>query len=318
MERNANYALIGLVTTVLFLGLVFFVIWLARLQFAEDFDEYDVIFQGPVRGLSTGGEVHFNGIRVGEVTDINLDQRNPNRVIARIRVDGETPVRRDSVAELEPFGITGVNYMQISAGNPRTPLLRPTRQQPIPVIRSKQSAIAGLLEGGGTVLERTVEALNRVNRLLSDQNIAVLNQGLRDVQGVTAELNANRAVITETRMAIRDAQLALQSIDQTADEITKLATDSQQLVNGDAKRALADVAETAREIKASAAEVRASIDAITEPTAEFARTGLPQITATVVQLQSAAESVERLTEEINRSPSGLIGRGRGREVEIAR
>ncbi|HEX8570672.1 MAG TPA: MlaD family protein [Caulobacteraceae bacterium] len=318
MERNANYALIGLVTTVLFVGLIFFVVWLARLQFAEDFDEYDIIFQGPVRGLSTGGEVHFSGIRVGEVTDIELDPRNPNRVIARVRLEGDTPVRRDSVAELEPFGITGVNYVQLSAGNPRTPLLEPTRQRPIPVIRSKQSAIAGLLEGGGTVLERTVEALNRVNRLLSDQNIAVLNQGLRDVQGVTAELNANRAVIGETRLAIRDAQLALASIDQTADEITRLASDSRNLVNGDAKRALADVASTAQEIKASAAEVRASINQITEPTAEFARTGLPQITATVVQLQSAAESVERLTDEINRSPTGLLSRGRAREVEVAR
>jgi phospholipid/cholesterol/gamma-HCH transport system substrate-binding protein len=27
-----------------------------------------VAFKGPVRGLSTGGEVFFNGIRVGEVT----------------------------------------------------------------------------------------------------------------------------------------------------------------------------------------------------------------------------------------------------------
>ena len=318
MERNANYALIGLITTVLFMGLIFLVIWLARVQFNEEYDLYDIVFQGPVRGLSTGGEVHFSGIRVGEVTDINLDPRNPNRVIARVRLDGETPVRRDSVAELEPFGITGVNYVQISAGNPRMSLLLPTREDPVPTIRSKQSAIAGLLEGGGTVLERTVEALNRVNRLLSDQNIAVLNQGLRDVQGVTAELNANRAVIAETRYAIRDAQAALQSIDATADEITKLANDSQQLVNGDAKRALADVADTAKEIKASAAEVRASIDQITTPTAEFARTGLPQITSSVVQLQSAAESVERLTDEINRSPRGLLGRGRGREVEIAR
>jgi phospholipid/cholesterol/gamma-HCH transport system substrate-binding protein len=77
MERNANYALVGLATTVLVLGLIFFVVWLARLQFAEDFDEYDIIFQGPVRGLNTGGEVHFNGIRVGEVSDISLDPRNP-------------------------------------------------------------------------------------------------------------------------------------------------------------------------------------------------------------------------------------------------
>ena len=41
MERNSNYALVGLATTLLFLGLVFFVIWLARLQSSDDYDQYD-------------------------------------------------------------------------------------------------------------------------------------------------------------------------------------------------------------------------------------------------------------------------------------
>jgi phospholipid/cholesterol/gamma-HCH transport system substrate-binding protein len=271
-----------------------------------------------VRGLSEGGEVHFSGIRVGEVTDINLDPRNPNRVITRVRLEGGTPVRTDSIAQLEPQGITGVNFVQVSAGNPRSRLLQEASRRQVPVIRSAPSAFAGLLEGGGTVLQRTVEALNRVNRVLSDQNIQVLSASMRDVQAVTAELNANRAVIGETRYAIRDAQLALQSIDQTADEITKLAQDSQQLVNGDAKRALGDIAETASEIKLAARDVRGSIDQITGPTAEFAQTGLPQITASVVSIQAAAESVQRLTDQINQSPRGLLSRGAGREVEVPR
>jgi phospholipid/cholesterol/gamma-HCH transport system substrate-binding protein len=54
MERNANYALVGLATTVLFVGLIFFVVWLARLQTADDYDTYDVVFTEPVRGLSPG------------------------------------------------------------------------------------------------------------------------------------------------------------------------------------------------------------------------------------------------------------------------
>ena len=59
-----------------------FVVWLARLQFAKQYDYYDVDFKGPVRGLSSGGEVYFNGIKVGEVTKLSLDKANPNRVVA--------------------------------------------------------------------------------------------------------------------------------------------------------------------------------------------------------------------------------------------
>ena len=318
MERNANYALVGLATTILFMGLVFFIVWLARLQFAEDFDEYDIIFQGPLRGLSTGGEVHFNGIRVGEVTDISLDQRNPNRVITRVRIEGDTPVRRDSIAELEPQGITGVNYVQISAGSVRSQLLEPTRRHPVPTIPSRQSAIAGLLEGGGTVLERTVEALDQVNRLLSDQNIAELNAGLRDLRAVTAELNANRAIVGETRAAVVSANQALRTIDGTAAEIGALAASSQQLVNGDAKRTLAQIEATASEIRVAARDVSQNVGQITGPAADFAQTGLPQITESAQTLQEAAESIQRLTDQLNQSPRSLIGRRPAREMEVAR
>ena len=67
MERKAHYALIGLVSILSFASLVVFIIWLAGAQVARRFDVYDVSFKGPVRGLSTGGEVFFNGIRIGEV-----------------------------------------------------------------------------------------------------------------------------------------------------------------------------------------------------------------------------------------------------------
>ena len=113
MERKANYALVGLSTLILFIGLVVFVVWLARLSFTREYDDYEILFVGPVRGLSEGGEVHFNGIKVGEVTKIVLDGRDPNRVIASARITSNVPVKTDSFATLEPQGITGVNYVQI-------------------------------------------------------------------------------------------------------------------------------------------------------------------------------------------------------------
>jgi phospholipid/cholesterol/gamma-HCH transport system substrate-binding protein len=116
MERDAHYAAVGIATVALLAALAVFAIWLARLQFNNDYDIYDIVFYGPVRGLSEGGEVHFNGIRVGEVTDLNLDPNKGDQVIARVRLDGTTPVRVTSRAQLEPQGITGLNYIQITAG----------------------------------------------------------------------------------------------------------------------------------------------------------------------------------------------------------
>ena len=66
MERHANYALVGFATLALFLGLVVFIVWLARVEYGREYDLYDIVFVGPIQGLSQGGDVDFNGIKVGE------------------------------------------------------------------------------------------------------------------------------------------------------------------------------------------------------------------------------------------------------------
>src|SRR5580693_5659534 len=124
MERNANYALVGFASMMLFVGLIIFVVWLARVQFSREYDTYDVLFIGPVNGLSQGGEVHFNGIKVGEITDIGLDKDDPKQIVARVRVTSDVPIRADSYATSEAQGITGVSYIQITPGSANQPLLK--------------------------------------------------------------------------------------------------------------------------------------------------------------------------------------------------
>lgn len=310
MEKNANYALVGASALILFIGLVIFVVWLARLQFTRDYDTYDILFQGPVRGLSQGGEVHFNGIKVGEVTKIALDRTNPSRVIARVRVTSDVPIRVDSFATLEPQGITGVNYVQITAGTPSRPLLKDTvPKDQIPVIRSQRSTLSDLLEGGGTVLTRTIEALDRVNRVLSDQNIQKFSAAVSDAQAITAEARQRKAIIA-------DAQKAMQDIDLAAQQITKLTADTNDILNGDGRRTLKNLADAAEEAKATTVSARALMDKIEGPASEFATNGLPQITASTIELQQAAQALQRLLNDIQASPTGALGKAAGEEMKV--
>ena len=318
MEKNANYAMVGLSAIILFVGLVVFIVWLARWQFHQQNDIYDIVFQGPVRGLNQGGEVHFNGIKVGEVTKIALDRTNPSRVIARVQVNSEVPIRVDSRATLEPLSITGVSLVQISAGTPTKPLLKVVEQERcerrglrgcIPVILSQRSALSDLLEGGGTVLNRTVEALDRVNRVLSDQNIKTFSATLSDAQAVTAELRERKAIIA-------DAQKAIQDIDTAVQNVNGLTGDARQIVNGDGKRAVRDIADAAEQAKAAAADLRGMVAKLQAPTADFATNGLPQITAAAVQLQGAAESLERLSDELQARGAGAVLKPKSEELKV--
>jgi phospholipid/cholesterol/gamma-HCH transport system substrate-binding protein len=310
MEKNANYALVGLSSLILFIGLVIFVVWLARLRINAEYDLYDIVFQGPINGLSQGGEVRFNGIKVGEVTKIALDRTNPTRVISRARVTSDVPIRTDSYATLEPLGITGLNYVQITAGTPSKPLLKDTVPRgTIPIIRSQRSALSDLLQGGGTVLTRTIEALDRVNRVLSDDNIKTFSTALADTQAVTAEMRRRKTVIADAQKALQDADVAIQ-------QVTELAKSSQQLVDGDGRRGLKNLADAAEEAKVSAAEVRGMIEKLQGPTSDLANNGLPQITAAVAQMRSAAEALERLVNEVESSPTGALGKAPSEEVKV--
>lgn len=310
MERNAHYALVGLISLLLFVGLVVFTVWLARLQFARQYDNYDVEFNGPVRGLSSGGEVYFNGIKVGEVTRLSLNESDPNRVVARIRITSDAPVRVDSTASLEPLGITGVNYIQITAGTVSRPLLKDaTPDGKVPVIHTVRGSLESILEGGGTVMARAVETLDRVNKLLSDQNIATIASTFDNVNAFTGELRNQRELIAHLDETIQNAN-------QTILRVGTLSESTTKLLDGDGKRTLSNLADTAEEVKAAAVDARAMIAKLQGPTTEFATTGLPQISGAVVGLQGAVDSLNRLIGEVEQNPTLLLSKPPAKTIEV--
>ena len=310
MERNANYALVGFASLVLFVGLAAFVLWLAQVRFARDYDLYDIVFDGPVRGISQGGEVHFNGIKVGEITRIDLSKTNASQVIARIKITSDVPIRTDSFATLEPQGVTGVNYVQITAGTPARPFLKEaTPHGQVPVIRSQKSTLSDLLEGGGAILQRGIEALDRVNRLLSDDNLKQVGGMIDDVHSVTSELKARKAVIA-------DAQQAMQDLDVTLRKTGQLTDSAKGLVDGDGKRALANLADAAQALKDTSTKAQGLLTKLDGPTTDFATQGLPQLSAAIGSLQTATESLNRVLNEAESSPGALVSKPPAKEIEV--
>jgi phospholipid/cholesterol/gamma-HCH transport system substrate-binding protein len=310
MERNANYALVGLISAILFAGLVVFVVWLAGNGFSRNLDVYNIVFHGPVRGLSDGGEVHFNGIKVGEVNHIFLDPRNSTMVIARVKITSDVPVRSDSVASLEPQGITGVNYIQISAGTPSKPMLKAvTPEGQTPTIPAKGDALSGLLASGGDVVQRVVQALDRVNRVLNDQNIKSMSQTLTNIRSVTDELRERKSIIA-------DAQKTLVDADAAVAQVRDLAKSSNGLVNGDGKRAIAKLADAATEIEGTAKSVHGMVDNLKGPTTRFATDGLPQLSSAILSLQRATEHLDEVAGEFRNNPRGLLSKPPAKQIEV--
>jgi len=310
MERNANYALVGLISTILLIGMIVFIFWLANFALSAKYDTYQVVFRGPISGLTRGGDVQFNGIKVGEVADIQLDAQDPNKVIAKVRVRSDTPVRQDTEASLEPQGITGVNYIQLTAGTTSKPLLKEATPpgQPL-VIQAKPGTISSLLSGGGTVMQAALDTLQRINKVLSEQNIQKVSAIISDVQAVTAELRERKAIIADAQKTIQDADAAVV-------QIKSFAASGQSLVDTNGKQTLAKIDKTADELQGAATDLRTMMAKLKEPTSDFATHGLPELTRTIESLHKTSVDLDRLLNQVERDPRAFVGKPPAREIQV--
>ena len=93
MEIRARYVQVGAFTLAVLVAGFAFVYWLNNAGGLRDLAVYRVRFEGSVSGLLKGSAVLFNGIRVGEVTRIELSPADPRQVHATIAVNRSTPVR---------------------------------------------------------------------------------------------------------------------------------------------------------------------------------------------------------------------------------
>ncbi|MEM7768365.1 MAG: MlaD family protein [Pseudomonadota bacterium] len=212
MEPRANYALIGAFVLAAAIGVLGFILWLGQSEFRASFDEYDVVFKGPVT-LDEGAQVRYIGIVVGDVRWVRIDRSDPSKVRARIRVDSETPVKTDSSAGIDFAGITGVTFVQINAGSADAGRLQRRAGDPVPVIRSDRSALEQLVTSGQEVLGRSNTAAQQINKLLTDENIEHVARTLENLDTITTKLAEEDGAIEDLEAALETLRAAGETFD---------------------------------------------------------------------------------------------------------
>ena len=92
---------------------------------------------------------YYLGINVGEVADLSISDEDNQQVVARIRIEADTPVRTDSTAILDFAGLTGVTFIQIQPGTPQAARL-PVRMggDDLPEITTERTPLEEIFQGG--------------------------------------------------------------------------------------------------------------------------------------------------------------------------
>ena len=192
METRAKFALIGLFTICVIAAAFGFVFWFSGTRGGADLKTYQIVFDTPVSGLSRGGSVLFNGIRVGEVTDLSFDPRDPRQVVARIDIAADVPIKVTTMARLEFGGLTGVASIQIYGSDPRAADLKPKRDETIPSLRAVATpTLQSVLETAQTAGQHADEVLVKVNQIVAD-NQAPISRIVGNLERLSAALDAQK------------------------------------------------------------------------------------------------------------------------------
>jgi phospholipid/cholesterol/gamma-HCH transport system substrate-binding protein len=309
METRANYVLIGAFVLMAAAALALFAVWISGSPFRTAYTDFDVRFEGPVNGLTEGGEVRFNGIKVGEVKSLSLERSNPNNVIARIRVENETPVKTDSVAQLNFQGVTGVSFIQILAGKPGSPELTRQPGQDVPVIRSERTALDELFAGSQDMFTEARDVIRAIKEALNDENVESVTNILHNLDIASRKLSEDGGLIDTAKATLKTADVSLKQIDEAAKAIDVAATG----FDTDFKKLSAqadDFLKEARPIVTDARQAVASFNAtmgqINDTVAPSAARTLSDFSSAAGDLRTLVVRLQGLAGEIEQDPSRFV------------
>lgn len=312
METRAHHVLIGAFTIGVFLLALGFVLWMSKSSVDQKFNDYEIVFTEAVTGLSVGGLVQYNGIKVGEVSALKLAPDDPRKVIARVRLDASAPVRQDTRAKLGLQGVTGLAFIQLSGGAPESPPLLPTREHPVPVIPSDESALSKLLASGTDVVTSINDVLLRVNQVLSDENIRRVSATLQHVDELSGALAGQRQDVATT---LNQLAAATGELKRTLTTLGSIANSADTLLREDARSMLQTMQKALASVDKLAASTGALVDGNRGAINQFASQDLRQIGPAIIELRETLRSLRQVSDKFGASDSLLLGRDQPKEFQ---
>jgi phospholipid/cholesterol/gamma-HCH transport system substrate-binding protein len=268
MEKKANYALIGLFTLLVIASVFGFVFWFQNLGTKKTRIAYRIVFEGPTVGLRVGANVNFNGIRIGEVDSVKID--DPQHVVALVSVERKAPVRKDTTVGLEFQGLTGIAAVALKGGSVGAPEVEPDAD--------------GIL---------TLTADSDSSQDLTASARAVLQ-------------NVNR-VVSENEDAIKDALKNIdtfsQALARNGERLDSLLSGVDTLVNkdgtGELQAAVKSFHTLSDNLDTRTADITAGVN-------KFTANGTKEVTALIADGRSTLAVISRAFANLDKNPSRLL------------
>lgn len=299
METRASYLIVGTFVLALIAGAFGFGLWITRANLRDTSVIYYVNFTGSVSGLQVGSPVQLRGVPVGNVTDIAIDERNIELIQVTVSIKPGTPIKTDTVAQLQLQGITGLSFIQLSGGTQDAPPLEPAFGKRRPVIPSVQSPLERVFENVPQVTAQVIELAEHLNELLNEQNRQAIGDILSHVDTFTASLANSHQDIDKVMHGLPELVGSLNAL------AVQLSNDSHRLA-GRSEETAATVEQTAKQIGQMASDIDHLAADNRVAVHDFGQSGLYELSQLLTDARVLVNTLNRLAEQMERDPARFL------------
>jgi phospholipid/cholesterol/gamma-HCH transport system substrate-binding protein len=127
--------------------------------------------------------VLFNGLKVGEVSALNVSPDSPGKVLATIAIDSRTPIRTDTHVGLAFGGLTGTAAIALTGGEPSAAPIPAASDGEPPLLVADASSLKDMTQAAR-------DALGRIDSLIGDTS-GNLKDAIANIQTFSAALGRN-------------------------------------------------------------------------------------------------------------------------------
>lgn len=338
MESKSPYVLIGAATMVFIAAIVGFVIWKLRAGDQTSYAYYVILFSSDVQGLTVDSQVYYRGLRVGRVQDIQLTTRKEvlrgtgrdrlnEKIEVTVAIDSHIDIRERSYAVFEHPFVTGASFVQIVGRLDVDEIKqkKPLGNKPYPEIREGTSFLQATSTSAQEVLAKASVTVERLNDLLSPDNISTFGDMLHNLSTVTGGIAKQDAAIQATLAGL---PAALADFQKSADRLNALAGSLGLMVqelgpqDAETKKALAgkepsELLKTVKEARTAMANIDAAAGQLNKlladskgPVRQFSESGLPELSLAVRELRQLTANLNIIATKLERDPAGFVFSGK--------
>lgn len=306
MEPRAHHLLVGLFTLIVAVAAIVFSLWMTKAGRDTAIKNYQVVFTEAISGLSRGSAVQYNGIKVGEVTQMNLDPQNISRVLVDITVRESLPVTETTKARLAVTSITGSAVIELYDSNPEqsAPLTAKNGDE-LPQIIATPSSLTQLMSSGEDLMTNVSQLITNANAFLSPDNADKLSNSLEQLQDLLGQLAHGSEGLPEL----------IDNLNQASNEIGHTMKSVNNLLDGDGSSILARADEAMANVDEATQKIKELIEANADALSEGS-TGFSLLEPTMQSLRQAIENINYLAQRLNENPAEfLLGKDQIQEFQ---